>query len=187
MGGAIYDRIGVGYKAVRRSDPRIEARIWSALSGATRVLNVGAGSGSYEPLDRACVAVEPSELMAAQRPVGSAPVVRAIAESLPFDDDTFDGAMAVLTVHHWGDPRAGLSEVRRVTRGPVAVFTFDTSVHNKMWLYDYLSAAVDLDADHLDAAEIADALGGGASKPCSFPMTVSTDSGMPTGDDRRPT
>jgi hypothetical protein len=67
------------------------------------------------------------------------------------------------------------------------VFTFDTSVHNKMWLYDYLSAAVDLDADHLDAAEIADALGGGASKPCSFPMTVSTDSGMPTGDDRRPT
>ncbi len=161
MGGAVYDRIGVGYSAVRRPDPRIETRIWSALAGATRVVNVGAGTGSYEPQDRVCVAVEPSERMAAQRPTGSAAVVRAIAESLPFDDDTFDGAMAVLTVHHWTDPRAGLSEVRRVTKGPVAVFTFDTSVHNTMWIYDYLSAAAELDADHLESAEIADALGGG--------------------------
>jgi SAM-dependent methyltransferase len=161
MGGAVYDKIGVGYTIVRRPDPRIDTRIWVALGDASRIVNVGAGAGSYERVDRVSVAVEPSVEMIDQRPAGRCPVVRALAEELPFADNVFDGAMALLTVHHWLDPRRGLSELRRVTVGPVVVFTFDTAVHNRSWLAEYLPEAADLDADHLDPTEIAEALGGG--------------------------
>src|SRR6476469_8752341 len=117
--------IGSGYVGVRRADPRIEMRLHGPLGGASQVVNVGAGAGSYEPADRRVVAVEPSPAMIAQRPNGSASVVRGVADRLPFSDGTFDGAMALLTVHHWPDPVAGLRELRRVTNGPIVIFTFD--------------------------------------------------------------
>src|SRR5436853_5377295 len=111
-----YDRIGAGYPTTRRADPRIEARIHRALGDAGSVVNVGAGAGSYEPRDREVVAVEPSAVMIAQRPAGAAPAVRAAAERLPFPDDSFDAAMAIITLHHWEDVDAGLREMRRVAR-----------------------------------------------------------------------
>src|SRR4051794_31188779 len=111
-----YDQIGRTYTATRRTEPRIAARIWAALGDARTVLNVGAGTGSYEPPDRMVVAVEPSAVMAAQRPPGAAPVVRAVAEALPFHDASFDAAMALLSDHHWSDPIAGLREIARVAR-----------------------------------------------------------------------
>lgn len=161
MGDAVYDRIGVGYSAVRRPDPRIEARIRGALGTAERVLNVGAGTGSYEPTDVRVVAVEPSVEMIQQRRPGAAPVVRAFAERLPFAAATFEGAMAILTVHHWTDPRAGLAELRRVAAGPIVVFTFDKLVHDTMWIDGYVPEALALDEGLLDSVAIADALGGG--------------------------
>jgi ubiquinone/menaquinone biosynthesis C-methylase UbiE len=120
---AIYDTIGTGYSAQRQSDPRIAARIEGALGQARTVINVGAGTGSYEPADRWVTAVEPSAEMLAQRPPGSALVVQASAEALPFPDRHFDAAMAVLTIHHWSDQARGLAEMRRVARGPVAILT----------------------------------------------------------------
>ena len=133
----IYDAIGIGYAAQRRPDPRIAARIHAALGDASSACNVGAGAGSYEPTDRDVTAVEPSEVMIAQRR-SSAPVVRATAEDLPFPDDAFDAAMAVLTVHHWTDPRRGLREMRRIARRQV-VFAFDPGMVDSLWLVrDYL-------------------------------------------------
>src|SRR4030095_5365434 len=107
------------------SDPRIAAQVWAALGDARTVLNVGAGTGSYEPADRYVLAVEPSAVMRAQRPAGAAPCVAANADSLPFEDQSFDAAMAFATIHHWPDPIAGLREMRRVARR-VVVFTHDT-------------------------------------------------------------
>ena len=137
----LYDTIGATYTVTRRTEPRIAARIWAALGDAQTVLNVGAGTGSYEPSDRDVTAVEPSALMRAQRPVGAAPCVAAAAESLPFEDQSFDAAMAVSTVHHWQDPIAGLREMRRVARR-VVVFTYDateTGWRRRFWLTrDYL-------------------------------------------------
>ena len=112
----LYDTIGAGYPATRRTDPRIAAKIWAALGDARTVLNVGAGTGSYEPTDRDVTAVEPSALMRAQRPASAAPCVAASAEHLPFADQSFDAAMAVSTVHHWTDPIAGL-RLRAGSRG----------------------------------------------------------------------
>src|SRR5262245_1166176 len=111
-----YDRIGKSYCATRRSDPRIAAAILGALGDARSVANIGAGAGSYEQADRHVLAIEPSETMIAQRPRGSAPAVRAKAESLPLRDGSFDAALAVNTVHHWTDLRAGLRELRRIAR-----------------------------------------------------------------------
>jgi SAM-dependent methyltransferase len=137
---ALYDRIGTGYSRVRGEDPPIAAAIWAALGDARTVVNVGAGSGSYEPRDREVTAVEPSELMIAQRPPGAAPVVRANAEALPFADGAFDAAMAVLTDHHWPDRAGGLRELRRVARRRAVVFSFDVAFSGRDWLTrDYLT------------------------------------------------
>jgi SAM-dependent methyltransferase len=120
-----YEQRGREYSRNRRTDPRIAARIHAALGAARTVLNVGAGAGSYEPEDRWVLAVEPSATMRAQRPPGAAPALDARAEALPFDDDSFDAAMACVTIHHWEPAQAGLAELRRVARGPVVIFTFD--------------------------------------------------------------
>jgi polyhydroxyalkanoate synthesis regulator phasin len=113
---ARYDAIGRTYTATRATDPRIAAQIWAALGGARSVVNVGAGTGSYEPPDHAVTAVEPSAVMIAQRPPGASPAVKAGAEALPFADASFDAAMAVLTLHHWHDWRVGCAELRRGSR-----------------------------------------------------------------------
>src|SRR5688572_612243 len=137
----LYDTIGATYAVTRRTEPRIAAQVWTALGDARTVLNVGAGTGSYEPPDRDVTAVEPSAVMRAQRPPGAAQCVAATAESLPFEDQSFDAAMAFATVHHWQDPIAGLREMQRVARR-VVVFTCDTSERSwrrRFWLTrDYL-------------------------------------------------
>jgi ubiquinone/menaquinone biosynthesis C-methylase UbiE len=161
-GTQLYDTIGATYTVTRRTEPRIAARIWAALGDARTVLNVGAGTGSYEPPGRHVTAVEPSALMRAQRPAGAAPCVAAAAESLPFEDQSFDAAMAVSTIHHWQDPIAGLREMRRVARR-VVVFTHDTSDagwRRRFWLSrDYLPEVADLVAGRPSVTELAAAIG----------------------------
>ena len=106
----LYDTIGATYTVTRHTEPRITRQIWAALGDARTVLNVGAGTGSYEPLHCEVTAVEPSAVMRAQRPAGAAPCVAADAESLPFEDQSFDAAMAIATVHHWRDPLQGCAK-----------------------------------------------------------------------------
>ena len=149
---ALYDAIGAGYETLRRPDPRIAARLHDALGPARRVLNVGAGTGNYEPSDRAVLAVEPSARMIQRRPPGSAPVIQASAAALPLADATFDAALAILTVHHWPDPLAGLREVRRVTRGRIVILTFDPAA--RPWLTDYLPGLAALDEAQMPLLEV---------------------------------
>jgi SAM-dependent methyltransferase len=145
---ARYDAIGRTYTATRQTEPRIAARIWAALGDARTVVNVGAGTGSYEPPDRDVTAVEPSAVMIAQRPPGAAPAVQASAEALPFADANFDAAMAVLTLHHWEDWRAGCAELLRVARGPAAVLSWDPAYRRRFWLGpEYFDHLVDPDAE----------------------------------------
>jgi SAM-dependent methyltransferase len=132
-----YERHGATYARHRHADPRIAARIHAALGPARTVLNVGAGSGSYEPRDRWLLAVEPSAVMRAQRPADAAPAIAARAEALPFDDDAVDAAMACVTVHHWERRAEGLAELRRVARGPVVVFTCELAALVP-WQHEYL-------------------------------------------------
>ncbi|MEK6540892.1 MAG: class I SAM-dependent methyltransferase, partial [Pseudomonadota bacterium] len=141
---AIYDTIGIHYSNLRKPDARIAAQIWQALGNAQTVLNVGAGTGSYEPADRNVTAIEPSAEMIRQRGASAAPAIQGAAEELPFDDKSFDAAMAVLTIHHWTDKAKGLSEMRRVTRGPIVLLTFDPA-HRGAWLNDYFPELVTLD------------------------------------------
>jgi SAM-dependent methyltransferase len=169
--GALYDRIGRGYAAVRRADPRLAAPIHEALGDARTVVNVGAGTGSYEPADRDVTAVEPSAVMIAQRPPGAAPAIQANAEQLPFDDDSFDAAMAVITVHHWHDVGAGLTEMVRVARMRVVVVTFDPSVANELWVVrDYLPELAPVDeAAFPSLDELRRALPGASVEPLHVP------------------
>lgn len=141
---ALYDTIGLNYANLRHPDPRIASRIDAALGDAKTVLDVGAGAGSYEPADRRITAVEPSAEMIQQRPPSDATVIQGRAEDLPFEDATFDAAMACLTIHHWSDKDRGVSEMRRVTRGKIVFLTFDPSFRG-FWLMDYFPAIVTLD------------------------------------------
>lgn len=161
---ALYDDIGRSYSQTRRADPRIAAEILAALGEARTVVNVGAGTGSYEPQDREVVAVEPSAEMIRQRPPGAAPAVRAVAEALPFGDGAFDAALAVLTVHHWRDRDGGLRELRRVSRRQV-VFFYEALQTHGFWGLEYFPEAKELPTEldppgeellrgHLDVREV---------------------------------
>jgi SAM-dependent methyltransferase len=155
-----YEHHGRTYARHRRPDPRIAARIHAALGDARTVLNVGAGTGSYEPRDRWVLAVEPSATMRAQRPADAAPAIAAYAEALPFDDDAVDAAMACVTVHHWSPPAAGLAELRRVARGPVVVFTFELDCL-PAWQHEFLHEGIAKEQPRFPAIDdIAAALGG---------------------------
>lgn len=157
-----YDRIGRGYARTRRADPRLAEHIHAALGGARTVVNVGAGAGSYEPRDRHVVAIEPSDVMAAQRPPDLAPAIRAHAPDLPLRDDSVDAALAILTIHHWDDDqRRGVRELQRVARGPVVILTYDPDVSTRMWLTaEYLPELAELDRRIFPApGQLADWLG----------------------------
>jgi SAM-dependent methyltransferase len=143
--GPLYDDIGRTYTATRREDPRLAAALRAALGDARTVVNVGAGTGAYEPAGLDVTPVEPSEVMIAQRPRGAAPVVRASAEDLPFPDDSFDAALAVLSDHHWKDRAKGLAEMRRAARRRVVLFNFNPAEHGRFWFNrDYLPEFQDL-------------------------------------------
>lgn len=137
----LYDSIGRTYRSTRQPDPRIAAAIRSGIGPVETLLNVGAGAGSYEPEDVVVTAVEPSEVMIAQRPAGPAAVVRASAEDLPFADDSFDVACAILSDHHWTDRRRGLQELLRVARRRVVLFNADPCEFDLFWMNrEYLHA-----------------------------------------------
>jgi SAM-dependent methyltransferase len=141
--GPLYDQIGASYAATRRQDARIAALIWDAIGPGRTLVNVGAGTGNYEPVDRDVVAVEPSPTMITQRRKRSGLVVRGVAEHLPFPTHSFDAALAILTVHHWADPEVGLAELRRVARRQV-VFFFEPLETHQFWGLEYFEEARDL-------------------------------------------
>lgn len=147
--GVLYDRLGIGYSRVRRPDPRIATAITQALGDAQSVLNVGAGTGGYEPIDRHVIAVEPSAVMIAQRRPGAAKAVQASAEKLPFPDDSFDVAMALISDHHWTDRNQGLRELKRVARHRVVLFNADPAEAERFWFTtEYLPEFLDLIPAH---------------------------------------
>lgn len=169
---ARYDTIGINYAELRKPDARIAAAIDLALGSARTVLNVGAGTGSYEPTDRHVTAVEPSIEMIRKRKPTAAPAVQASADNLPFDDKSFDAAMAILTIHHWPDKAAGLREIRRVTRGPIVLLTFDPA--QRPWLTDYLPELVALDERQMPTmSEYAGWLGSAKVAPVLVPHDCS--------------
>jgi SAM-dependent methyltransferase len=127
--------------------------VHGALGDATSVLNVGAGAGSYEPPERQVIAIEPSAAMRAQRPRELVPAIDATAERLPFDECSFDAAMAMITVHQWGDWRRGLAEMRRVSRGPVVLLSFDGDALDRLWLGEYVPELYEAESRRYPAIE----------------------------------
>ena len=159
-----YERHGHGYTVYRQPDPRIAAQVHRALGPARTVLNVGAGAGSYEPEGRYVLAVEPSAAMRAQRPRSLAPAIDAVAESLPLDDRSVDAAMAMITIHQWPDAGRGLREMRRVTRGPVVIMTFDGDAMDRFWLTEYCPGLIDAERRRSPAISAIGAVLGGSTK-----------------------
>lgn len=160
---ARYDTIGHGYSQTRREDPRFRALIHAALGNARTVVNVGAGTGAYEPRDRHVIAIEPSDVMAAQRPDNLAPAIRATAGNIPLRDRSIDAAMAIVSVHHWDEEREqGVRELRRVAREAVVILTYDATISGAMWLMaDYLQEVAAMDQKIFPPPEqLAEWLGG---------------------------
>ncbi|WP_255952364.1 class I SAM-dependent methyltransferase [Streptomyces odontomachi] len=168
---ATYDTLGATYSRTRQTDPRIAAQIHAALGNVTDVINVGAGAGSYEP-PQTVLAVEPSHVMIAQRPPGSAPAVRACAERLPLRDNAADAVMALLTVHHWSDLAAGIAELRRVARHRIVILTWDQQIfRERFWLVrEYLPQVAAFDDTRATPIDrLATLLGGAHEEPLHVP------------------
>ncbi len=173
-----YDTHGAGYARQRRPDPRIAAAIHAGLGDARTVVNVGAGTGSYEPEDRYVLAVEPSSAMRAQRPRTAGLAIHGYADALPLDDDGVDAAMAVWTVHQWQDLKAGLAELRRVARGPVVVAAGDGPALSRWWLNDYAPELIAAEQQRYPPiAAIAEALGG-AGEVATIPIPFDCSDGI---------
>jgi ubiquinone/menaquinone biosynthesis C-methylase UbiE len=171
VSGPAYDSVGLNYTDFRRADPRIKERIWAALSDARSVVNVGAGSGSYEPSDREVIAVEPSPVMIAQRPAGAAAAIEGVAEALPLADKSVDAAMGIFTIHHWSDLAAGLAEMRRVARERIVLATIDAEVNAEIWtLAEYFPEAMRAEEEKMPAMRELEALLPGAEiEPVPMP------------------
>jgi SAM-dependent methyltransferase len=180
-----YDQIGRTYRDTRGQDPRIAELIHRALGDARSVLNVGAGTGSYEPTGRDVLAVEPSETMIRQRPPRAAPAIRALAEQLPLPAKSFDAALAVNTVHHWRDVRAGLRELRRVTRYRIVIFHRDAREGVALWLTEEYFPSLLSDRKMADiAGAIEDELGPLERVP--IPLAANCEDGLFSGYWARP-
>lgn len=159
MSRAAYEDLGINYSDFRRADPCIEARIWAALGDARSVVNVGAGTGSYEPRDRELIAVEPSLLMISKRPPDAAPARQSVAEALPLDDKSVDAAMGTLTIHHWNDLDAGIAEMRRVARKRIVLLTIDAEKNSEIWtLSEYFPAAAQAEREKMPAMSAVEAI-----------------------------
>ncbi|PYN51201.1 MAG: SAM-dependent methyltransferase [Candidatus Rokuibacteriota bacterium] len=181
----LFDQIGLGYRDYRRPDPRLAAAITRALNRTDTVVNVGAGAGSYEPSDRAVVAVEPAMTMIRQRHAGSAPVVQASATDLPFRDEGFAAALAVLTVHHWPDRARGLEELARVARQRVVVVTWDPSSFGFWLTDDYFPDLIEIDRRIFPTvADFEDVLGRVEVQPLLIPYDC-VDGRLPDRDRRK--
>lgn len=167
----VYDAIGHGYAGGRRPDPRLAATIDALLGDAGVVVNVGAGTGGYEPAGRRLVAVEPSAVMVAQRPATAGPAVRGVAEGLPIRTGGADAAMALSTIHHWSDLRAGLAEMARVAPRRLVYFS-EPARPGEGWLIDeYLPEVLAMATNRAapTAAQVADLLGG-TTEVVPFPV-----------------
>ena len=171
-GDANYGTIGKDYSIYRQPEPRIAAFINAALGTARTVLNVGAGAGSYEPLDRDLTAVEPSASMRAQRSAHLSVAVDAVAEKLPFPDSHFDASMATFTVHQWTALEAGLTEMRRVTRGPVVVLTCDPDLVQRFWLNDYAPEVLATEARRYPSLDRISVVLGGTARIVPVPIPL---------------
>ena len=171
-GDANYGAIGAGYSSYRQPEPGIAAYISRALGEAQTVLNVGAGAGSYEPLDRTMTAVEPSASMRSQRPSHLAVARDAVAEELPFPDGSFDASMATFTVHQWNFLDVGLAEMRRVTRGPVLILTCDPDLVQRFWLNSYAPEVLAIEARRYPALGRIRGVLGGHTRVVSVPIPL---------------
>jgi SAM-dependent methyltransferase len=171
--GPVYDTIGLGYIAHRRADPRWEAVIHEQLGDGRVVVNVGAGTGNYEPVDRAVVAIEPSSVMVSQRVTTAAPVVRASASALPLPADSVDVALAILTVHHWDDWAAGLAEMCRVAPRRI-VLAIDFEAHSRFWFLEEYVPEVGVTTRRMGPGsdEVAAAIGADVSIPLLVPRDM---------------
>ena len=165
-----YEKGGSGYALRRRTDPRIAALIREALGPVRSVINVGAGAGSYEPGDLEVTAIEPSSSMRSQRPENLSVALDAVAENLPFAENSFDAAMATITIHQWSDSDQGLHELRRVSRGPVVVLTFDGDALDDFWLARYAPEMIEAERRRYPKIDHVRLVLGGTSSVSTVPI-----------------
>ena len=181
-----YAAAGQRYAEFRQEEPFIAEQIRKALGDAKSVINIGAGAGSYEPTDIDVTAIEPSATMRAQRPAHRVAAIDAIAENLPFADDSFDAAMATFTVHQWHDLAKGIAEMKRVTRGSIVIMASDPAHLHDFWITEYLPEALDREMSRFPAIDLLLDLLGPSARVETLPVPLLCKDGFTTAYYGRP-
>ena len=174
-----YDKFGMKYSTHRQTDERIAEYVYKELFDAKTILNVGSGAGSYEPTDKYVVAVEPSTIMRQQRlDRNKVPAINAKADNLPFDSNSFDASMAMITVHHWHDMDKGLKELRRVTKHQVVIMTFDPKQLDNFWNAEYFPEVIDVEKARYPTIDFIKNSLGGHCKVIPIPIPLDCKDGF---------
>jgi SAM-dependent methyltransferase len=110
-----------------------------------------------------------------------------VAERLPFRDDAFEAAMAILTLHHWSDSVRGLAELRRVASSRVVVLTLTPDHVQSFWLTSrYFPAIGAWDAAHFPPIEVICSELGGTAVVTHVPIPSDCQDGFLGAFWRRP-
>ena len=140
----LYNSIGAGYNNTRQPDLRIVEQLVSLLDlpPESTIADVGAGTGNYSNAiaDRGhqVIAIEPSEVMQSQRkPHDRVSWLTAAAEQIPLPDNSVDGVLVMLALHHFNDLSLGIEEIARITKGKIVIFAFEPDKIPQFWLSDY--------------------------------------------------
>ena len=139
----VYNKIGKDYNSTRKADPYIAGRLYDLLNPepGNTYLDIGCGTGNYTiklaEMGLQMIGIDPSELMLHEAQIKIASLVwkPGFAENIPLPDNSVDGAIATLTIHHWTDTEKAFSELARVLKpeAKLVIFTFTPEQEACYW------------------------------------------------------
>ncbi len=148
-----YDLIGQNYNLTRKADPYLLNRLYNLLEPQAhhQYLDIGCGTGNYtvglNNRGLQLIGVEPSDEMLRKARAKSSQVewLKGKAENIPLSDQSIDGILGSLTIHHWTNLELGFRELSRVlkSKGRIVIFTATPHQMKGYWLNHYFPKMLD--------------------------------------------
>ena len=158
-----YDKIGIDYNSTRKADPFLTNKLIEHLRPKKDgiYLDIGCGTGNYtNELERngiRLIGIDPSEKMLEKARLKNKRIDWRIgtAENIELPDNSVNGIIGSLTIHHWTDLSKGFSELQRVLKhdGRIVIFTSTPKQMKGYWLNHYFPKMLKDSIDQMPSLE----------------------------------